>query len=354
MTLHFPSGFGGSSYPIVFSMALFMLHSGPPGAMHNCVREFEHIVLKHPTYLFLLVICHHTLSYTNTHVWPGRKPHNVIFIPMELLVTELKDRFTIPTNEFYNLLASGAYPSGIELAVLTRHLVLAYDNCRELLESVGAQYILSADVNDFYTRAGIYHLCNLNKPLVQLMDTYTKEYAAALGGGCCLQMEWAEDYIVSMEHACAKIFAGCEGLVRRQFTKQFIFNCERAGIIIERTLMGRYLLDQIVGGFAIHVFECATGKALYSVYVQHLNGAWRTNRGIEVLEDVGVTGNTPRPGASVGVAICIDPQVPHPQVQSPGAGPECPIDLTGDSHLDRSAMELSSAGTPTGSTVILL
>jgi hypothetical protein len=168
------------------SVAIFLLHAeGDRGQkMRECAEELDCIAKQNPTLLFFAVVCPDAEGYLNHNLWVGGAPNNVVLISFEELLGELAQDLSLPTKQFHYLLHNMTCPHGIELAVLTRHLLTACANFRGMLSRLKIGHLFFADTNDFFTRQAIQRMLVLQEPFVQLVDDVMEETnpARVLGG----------------------------------------------------------------------------------------------------------------------------------------------------------------------------
>ena len=147
-----------------------------------------------------------------------------------------------------------AYPHGIELAVLTRHLLTACANFPGVLETLEIDDMLFADTNDLFTPEAINRMLELPQPFVQLVDAMLegKKPARVLGGGLRVKASNLGAYGDALRLACNHLFNGCKQIVGRSFSEKFRKNFHTHPLVFSGgfTTPGdrdsRLFLDQIV------------------------------------------------------------------------------------------------------------
>jgi len=95
---------------------------------------------------------------------------------MDGLLGELAGDLSLPTKQSYHLLHEMACPHGIELALLTRHLLTVCANFPGMLETLNIKHLFIADTNNFFTTEAINQMLRLRQPFVQLVT-------GSMGGG---------------------------------------------------------------------------------------------------------------------------------------------------------------------------
>ena len=280
------------------SVAIFLLHAeGDRGQkMRECAKELDCIAKQNPMLLFFAVVCPDAGWYLNHNLWVGGAPNNVVLISFEELLGELAQDLSLPTKQFHYLLHNMTCPHGIELAVLTRHLLTACANFRGMLSRLKIGHLFFADTNDFFTRQAIQRMLVLQEPFVQLVDDAMEETNAArvLGGGLRVKASNLVAYAEALRHACNYLFQGCELLDGRPFSAEFRKNLSAHQLVVDGTftipvnLKSRLFVDQVVQGFAL---QAVTSPGCYTeIRVCWAPGGWTGTNGQFVwLQDVVVS-----------------------------------------------------------------
>ena len=280
------------------SVAIFLLHAEDDRGqkMRECAKELDCIAKQNPTLLFFAVVCPDAGWYLNHNLWVGGAPNNVVLISFEELLGELAQDLSLPTKQFHYLLHNMTCPHGIELAVLTRHLLTACANFRGMLSRLKIGHLFFADTNDFFTRQAIQRMLVLQEPFVQLVDDAMEETNAArvLGGGLRVKASNLVAYAEALRHACNYLFQGCELLDGRPFSAEFRKNLSAHQLVVDGTftipvnLKSRLFVDQVVQGFAL---QAVTSPGCYTeIRVCWAPGGWTGTNGQFVwLQDVVVS-----------------------------------------------------------------
>ena len=280
------------------SVAIFLLHAeGDRGQkMRECAKELDCIAKQNPTLLFFAVVCPDAGGYLNHNLWVGGAPNNVVLISFEELLRELAQDLSLPTKQFHHLLHNMTCPHGIELAVLTRHLLTACANFRGMLSRLKIGHLFFADTNDFFTRQAIQRMLVLQEPFVQLVDDVMEETnpARVLGGGLRVKASNLVAYAKALRHACNYLFQGCELLDGRPFSAEFRKNLSAHQLVVDGTFTipvnrkSRLFVDQVVQSFAL---QAVTSPGCYTeIRVCWAPGGWTGANGQFVwLQDVVVS-----------------------------------------------------------------
>ena len=256
----------GTVWKAAVSVAVFLLRAdGDHGEkMRGCAKGLDCIAKQNPRLLFFAVVCPDAWGYLNHDLWVGGAPINVVLISFEELLGELAQDLSLPTKQFHYLLHNMACPHGIELPVLTRHLLTACANFRGMLSRLEIGHLFFADTNDFWTPQAIQRMLVMQEPFLQLVDNIMgkKNPARVLGGGLCVKAPNLVAYAEALQEACNYLFKGCGLLDGRAFSAKFLKNLGAHPLVVRGTftspvnLKYRMFVDQVVQSFAL--FGCYT------------------------------------------------------------------------------------------------
>lgn len=273
-----------SPYPIVLSVALFVLRSERGERAARCIDQFVEKVSLHKQLFFIAVVCKHAMTRLK-EIWPDKMPTNVFLIPMMDLLEKIPENVKgVLETQLEWSLTDGKYPDAIAMPVLLRHLVGFDEHVKTILTK--AALILMSDVNDMWEIQGIEELRtamanNLEVKIHALVDAMVlgrdNNVAATLGGGVCVDANFFVcEYGELVAEAIMSVLHGCCKLRGRRFNQQVRVNYKRisaneANWVVNTTFRGELLTDQAVVGAALHrartgatrveeVVNCATNK----------------------------------------------------------------------------------------------